>query len=99
MEYIAKKYKTFKDAVEFKVNESRYIALFVFSESIKKLLSIDCVNTYLFSMVFSIDFALWKNFFSIACVKIFLFSIFFSIDFARGKSVGFPRIAYRDLLT
>ena len=29
-----------------KINESRYIALFLASGSIKKLLSIDCVNIY-----------------------------------------------------
>ena len=29
-----------------KVNESRYIALFVVSGSIKKLFSVDCVNIY-----------------------------------------------------
>ena len=39
------------------VNESRYVALFVFSGSIKKLFSIDCINIYLFSIFFSIDFA------------------------------------------
>ena len=35
-----------------KVNESRYIALFVVSGSIKKLFSIDYVNIYLFSIIF-----------------------------------------------
>ena len=43
------------------VNESRYIALLVFSQSIKKLFSIDCVNIYLFLIFFSIDFAQWKR--------------------------------------
>ena len=42
-------------------NEWRYIALFVFSEPIKKLFSIDCVNIFLFSAFFSIDFAQWKS--------------------------------------
>ena len=36
----------------FKINESRYIAVFVVSESIKKLFSIDYVNIYLFSIFF-----------------------------------------------
>ena len=31
---------------KFKVNESRYIALFVVSRSIKKLSPIDCVSIY-----------------------------------------------------
>ena len=31
--------------------------MFVFSGSIKELFSIDCVNIYLFSIIFSIDFA------------------------------------------
>ena len=39
-----------------KVNESRYIALFVFSGPIKKLFSIDCVYIYLFSIFYSIYF-------------------------------------------
>ena len=70
-----------------KVNESRYIALFVFSKSIKKLFSIDCVNIYHLLIFFSIDFA-------INYIDIDLFSIFFSIDFARWKSAGLPHIAY-----
>ena len=44
-----------------KVNESRYIALFVVSGSIKKLFSFDYVNIYLFSKLFSIDFVQWKS--------------------------------------
>ena len=38
-----------------------YIALFVVSGSIEKLFSIDCVNIYIFSKKFSIDFARWKS--------------------------------------
>ena len=49
------------DAVHLKVNESRYIALIVFSGSIKNLFSIDYVNIYLFSIFFSIHFARWKS--------------------------------------
>ena len=45
----------------FKINESRYIVLFVVSGSIKKLISIDYVNIYLFSIFFSIKFAWWKS--------------------------------------
>ena len=41
---------------KFKVNESRYIALFVVSRSTKQLSSIDCVNIYLFLILFSTDF-------------------------------------------
>ena len=41
----------------FKINESRYIALFVVSGSIKKLFSINYVNIYLFSTFFAIDFS------------------------------------------
>ena len=47
--------------LQLKLNESRYIALFVVSGSIKKLFSIDCVNIYLFSIFFSIDFSGWKS--------------------------------------
>ena len=45
----------------FKVNKSRYIALFMVSGSTKKLLSTDFVNIYLFSIFFSIDFPRWKS--------------------------------------
>ena len=45
---------------KLKLDESRYIALFVFSRSIKKLFSSDCVNIYPFSIFFSLDFARWK---------------------------------------
>ena len=44
-----------------KVIKSRHIALFVFSGSIRKLFSVDCVNIYLFSISFSIEFSWWKN--------------------------------------
>ena len=46
---------------QLKINESRYIALLVFSGSIKKTFSIDCVNIYRFSIFFTIDFARRKN--------------------------------------
>ena len=35
-----------RKAKQLKINEPRYIALFVVSGSIKKLFSIDCVNIY-----------------------------------------------------
>ena len=60
-----------------KVTELRSIALFVVNGSIKKLLLIDFVDIYLFSIFFSIVF-----------VNIYDFSIFFSIDFAQWKNVG-----------
>ena len=41
----------------FKINESRYITLFAVSGSIKRLFSIDYVNIYLFSILFSLDFS------------------------------------------
>ena len=41
----------------FNVKELRNIVLFVVSGSIKMLSSFDCVNIYLFSIFFSIDFA------------------------------------------
>ena len=44
-----------------KVNESRYIELFVFSGSINKFFSIDCVNMYLSLIFFSIDFRREEN--------------------------------------
>ena len=64
-----------------KVNESRYIALFVVSGYIKKIFLMDCVNIYLFSLFFKIVFA-----------NIYVFSIFFSKEFARWKSVGLPTL-------
>ena len=67
----------------FKVKKSRYFALFVVSGSNKKLLSIDFINIYLFSI-----------FFSIAFVNNNLFSKFFSIDFVSWKSVGLPHIPH-----
>ena len=61
-----------------KINESRYIGLFMVSGSIKKLFSI--INIYFYqSIVFANDY---------------LFSIFFLIDFAQWKSLGLPHIAY-----
>ena len=46
----------------FKVNKSRYIALFVLSGSIKKFFSIDCVVIYLnIIIIFSISFARWRS--------------------------------------
>ena len=47
--------------VKIKFNESRYIALFVVSKSMKKLFSIYYVNIYLFSIFFSMDFARQKG--------------------------------------
>ena len=47
--------------IHIKVNESQYVALFVFSGSIKKIFSIDCVNIYIFSIFFSKDFFRWKS--------------------------------------
>ena len=44
-----------------KINESRYIALFMVDGSIKKRFSTDYVNIYLFSIFVSIDFAQWKS--------------------------------------
>ena len=65
----------------FKVKESRYIASSVVSGSIKKLSPIDCVNIYLFSIFFSIDF-------SNDCVNIYLFSIFFFNQFCPVEKCG-----------
>ena len=45
----------------FKINESRYIALFVVIWSINELSSIDYVDIYLFLKVFSIDFVWLKS--------------------------------------
>ena len=44
-----------------KVNEPRYIALFVVRGSIKKLSPIDHLNIHLFSIFFSIDLAWWLS--------------------------------------
>ena len=53
-------------------NESRYIALFGFSGSIKMLLSIDCVNIYIFSIFCSIDLARWKSIYLFIYLFIYL---------------------------
>ena len=45
----------------FKINESRYIALFVVIWSINELSSIDYVDIYLFLKVYSIDFFWLKS--------------------------------------
>ena len=57
------------DQVTFKINESRYIALFAVTGCLKKLFSIDWVNIY-FSQ-------------SVVSANIYLFSIFFPIDFEK----------------
>ena len=51
----------FEVAPNLKINESRYITLFLVSGSIKKLFPIDYVNIYLFSICFSIDFEIYKK--------------------------------------
>ena len=58
---LSKLQKKTEEQYILKGNESRYIALFVVSGSIKKVFSIDCVNIYLFSIFFSIDFVQWKS--------------------------------------
>ena len=70
-----------------KINKSPYIALFGFSGSIKKLSSLDCVNIYLFSILFSIDFARWKNLFSFDCLNIYFFSVFFPNYLCRDSLI------------
>ena len=83
-----------------KVNESRYITLFVFSGSIKKFFSTDCINIYLFSIFFSIDFARWKNLLSIACVNFILSRYFFFNRFCPVEKCGVtPHCLYRGSVT
>ena len=53
--------KIIESNVKIKVNESRYIALFVVRKSIKNLFSIYYVNIYLFSIFFSMDLARQKG--------------------------------------
>ena len=78
----------------FKVNQSRYIALFVFSGSIKKLFTTVCVNIFIFSQYcFQLIFSDEKTF-SQLIVSIFTFLHFFSTDFGRWKNVGLPQIAH-----
>ena len=77
---------------KMKVHESRYIALFEFSRSIKKLYSLDCVNICLFSIFLSTDFARWKKLFPIGWVNICLFSIFFQYVLPGGKVWGYPTL-------
>ena len=86
--------------IPIKVNESRYISLFVFSGSINKLFSIYCTNVYLFSIFFSIDFERWRKLFSIECVSIYLYLIFFFYRFFPVEKSGVtPKCLYRDSLT
>ena len=54
IEHLSSSYCLCFNDIVIKVNESRYIALFVVSRSIEKLLSIDLVNIYLFDVLFSI---------------------------------------------
>ena len=60
------------------------------SADLSKSFFFNCVNIYLFSIFFSIDFVRCKNLLSIDCVNIYLFSLFSSQDFGRWKSVGLP---------
>ena len=77
-----------------KVNESRYMAIFLFSGSITKLFSSNCVNIYFSQYFFSIDFGRWKKVFSIDRVNIYIFlSIFFN-RFCPLEKCGVTRIAY-----
>ena len=48
----ARHFEVCLNSFQFKINESRFIALFVVSGSIKKLFSIDYVNIYIFSIFF-----------------------------------------------
>ena len=59
-----------------KVNESRYIALFVLNRLIKKLFSIDFVNIYLFLSAF-VYICLFLIFSSIAFANIYIFFLSF----------------------
>ena len=54
-------WNSFSCKFQLKINESRYVELFVVRGSIKKLFLIDYVNIYLFCNIFSIDFARWKS--------------------------------------
>ena len=56
-----------------KGNESRYDALFVVRGSIKKPFSFDCVNIYLFSIFFAIDFGWYKSVGLIHVAYVFFF--------------------------
>ena len=47
----------------------RYTTLSAFSGSINKFFLIDCVNIYLFSIFFSIDFARWKSGITLHCLE------------------------------
>ena len=74
---------------KIKVNQSRYIALFVASGSIKKLFLIDYVNIYLFSIFFSIYFVRWKMIMSIFILSQYVFQQILPV----GKVQGFHHLA------
>ena len=64
-----------------KVSESRYIALFVVSESIKNLYSIDCIYIYFPQSLFFANISKYLSFLDI-----------FSMDFPGGKVWGYPTL-------
>ena len=70
----------------FKVNERRYFALLMFSGSIKRLFSIDCVNAYFFSIN---SFCQYLSFLNV-----------FITRFCRVENCGVtPHCLYHDSLT
>ena len=69
-----------------KVNESRYIVVYLASGSIKTRFPIDCVNIYLLSIFF------FGTFLKQVC-QCLSFLNMFSIDLAQCKSVAIP-LAY-----
>ena len=78
--------------------KSRYIPLTVFSRSVKKLLSIDCVKIYLFSIFFFKRFSpVEKSFLNWFCQYLFSLDIFL-IDFTRWKISWFINFKYSVLL-
>ena len=80
---------TFVFTHSVKVNESRYIALFVVSGSIKKLSLIDFVNAY-FSSIF---------FFNSFCQILYFLNIFFKRICPEEKCGVAPYCLYCDSLT
>ena len=72
----------------------RYIALFMFSESIRKLFSINCVNIYLFSIFFFNRFCpVAKASLNWLCQDL-PFLCIFSKDFTRWKKMALLKIWY-----
>ena len=75
----------YTSVMKLKVNEPRYIALFMFNGSIKKLFSMDCVNIYLFLIFFYRFYLVEKAFLNWLYQYLRFFNIFFNRFWSQEK--------------